>query len=141
MKPEISFTFLKIFIPLLSSFQDTIPSAEKPWTRKTHTYNKKQMWIQFHPQLFLVQSPTWVNWQKKKKKKSLGKRFFSPKMFHMLIKDSVRGLAFNDEMLIKPLWFLPQSVIGFDKNLISILIRNYFSSELWCCMCTVDMRF
>lgn len=67
---------------------------------------------------------------KKKKKKSLGKRFFSPKMFHMLIKDSVRGLAFNDEMLIKPLWFLPQSVTGFDKNLISILIRNYFSSEL-----------
>lgn len=47
-------------------------------------------------------------------KEIIGKRCFSPKMFHMLIKGSVRGLTFKDEGLIKPLWFLPLTETGLD---------------------------
>lgn len=54
--------------------------------------------------------------------KSLGKKFFSPKMFHVLIKGSVRGLTFNDKVLIKPLWFLPltETGLGFKKSYLNV---------------------
>lgn len=45
--------------------------------------------LSFRYNFFDALSPTWVNWPKHK---PLGKRFFSPMMFHTLIKDSVRRL-------------------------------------------------
>lgn len=48
------------------------------------------------------------------KRNHLARDFSSAKMFHMLIKGSVRGLTFKDEVLIRPLWFLPLTETGLD---------------------------